>query len=322
MTWKRVSRDFRFREALSFAHPWIARLDAKDFRLLVALHEDARSSYRALGRRVSLTAPAVRERLHRLESKGVFHGFWLTPDPGVLDRRDLIVLFPGEWTRADAEKALQAPDVAWVAWKVDGAITVQLWPRDVDGAVEELSRILGATASSQTLADPGSHALLSQLDWRIMDALVDDPRLPVRDLCARTRLSPKTVRKHLRALLRDRSIYITPKLGSFGEAGEIVFPLLVYGSAHAADVRRAIGDSFLLNSAESPPMMYLLCRAPDMNEITVRLQAVQKVRGVESAAVTLNRDLLIDRDYIHTAIREQMTVVSGPTPTRTREDLG
>ena len=43
-------------------------MDAKDFRLLVALHEDARASYRSLGRRVSLTAPAVRDRLARLGS--------------------------------------------------------------------------------------------------------------------------------------------------------------------------------------------------------------------------------------------------------------
>lgn len=282
------------------------RLDAKDFRLLVALHEDARASYRSLGRRVSLTAPAVRERLRRLEAKGVFHGFWLTPDPSVLGRQDLIVLFRGEWTLSDAEKALQAPDVAWVAWKVDGAITVQLWPRDPDEAVERLARVLGKAPSARTLADPTPHAPLAQLDWRIMDALVDDPRLSLRDLCARTRLSPKTVQRRLRGLLRDRSIYITPKLGSFGDAGEIVFPLLVYGSARLDDVRRAMGDAVLLNSAETPPMMYLLCRATDMSEVTSRVRTVQKVPGVDTAVVTLNRGLLVDTDYIHSVIREQM----------------
>lgn len=281
-------------------------MDAKDFRLLVALHEDARASYRSLGRRVSLTAPAVRERLRRLEAKGVFHGFWLTPDPSVLGRQDLIVLFRGEWALSDAERALQAPDVAWVAWKVDGAITVQLWPRDPAEAVGQLARVLGKAPSAQTLADPTPHAPLAQLDWRIMDALVDDPRLSLRDLCARTRLSPKTVQRRLRRLLRDRSIYITPKLGSFGDAGEIVFPLLVYGSARVDEVRRAMGDAVLLNSAESPPMMYLLCRAPDMNEVTSRVRAVQKVPGVDTAVVTLNRGLLVDTDYIHSVIREQI----------------
>ncbi|HYT01160.1 MAG TPA: AsnC family transcriptional regulator, partial [Thermoplasmata archaeon] len=38
-------------------------MDAKDFRLLVALDEDARQSFQALGRKVSLSAPAVRDRI-------------------------------------------------------------------------------------------------------------------------------------------------------------------------------------------------------------------------------------------------------------------
>lgn len=279
-------------------------MDAKDFRLLVALHEEPRASYRSLGRRVSLTAPAVRDRLRRLAAKGILKGFWMTPDPGVLGREDLLVFFEGEWTSADAERALAAPDVAWVAWKVDGSLTVQLWPRDVDRAMKGLAHAVGRSASGHTLADPTPHAHVTGLDWRIMDALVDEPRMPLERLCERTRLSPKTVRKHLRVLLDDRAMYITPKLGSLGDAGEVVFTLLVYGEVPLVEVRRAIGDAFLLNSAEAPPMKYLLCRASDMNEVTARLGLIRKSRRVDSAFVTLNREQLIDAEYIRSMIRE------------------
>jgi len=49
-------------------------MDSKDFRLLGALYQNGRQSYQSLGRQVSLSAPAVRERMKRLESVGKLHG--------------------------------------------------------------------------------------------------------------------------------------------------------------------------------------------------------------------------------------------------------
>lgn len=50
-------------------------LDDIDRRLLQLLQDDARLSYTELGRRVSLSAPAVTERVRRLEERGVITGY-------------------------------------------------------------------------------------------------------------------------------------------------------------------------------------------------------------------------------------------------------
>ncbi|TQF05647.1 Lrp/AsnC family transcriptional regulator [Kitasatospora acidiphila] len=50
-------------------------LDALDRRLLAELQADARLSYNELSRRVSLSAPAVAERVRRLEADGVIAGY-------------------------------------------------------------------------------------------------------------------------------------------------------------------------------------------------------------------------------------------------------
>lgn len=52
-----------------------ALLDATNVRLLDELQRDARLSLAELGRRVSLSSPAVAERLHRLEQAGVIVGY-------------------------------------------------------------------------------------------------------------------------------------------------------------------------------------------------------------------------------------------------------
>ncbi len=52
-----------------------AVLDDVSWRILQELQVDARLSYAELGRRVGLTAPAVAERVHRLEEAGVITGY-------------------------------------------------------------------------------------------------------------------------------------------------------------------------------------------------------------------------------------------------------
>ena len=53
-------------------------------RLLAELQSDARLSLAELGRRVSLSSPAVAERLRRLEDEGVITGYRAEVDPRAL----------------------------------------------------------------------------------------------------------------------------------------------------------------------------------------------------------------------------------------------
>ncbi|HEX3834669.1 MAG TPA: Lrp/AsnC family transcriptional regulator [Solirubrobacteraceae bacterium] len=58
--------------------------DATDLRLLNELQDDARLSLAELGRRVGLSAPAVAERLARLERDEVILGYRATLNPRAL----------------------------------------------------------------------------------------------------------------------------------------------------------------------------------------------------------------------------------------------
>ena len=60
--------------------------DAIDRALLAAVEQDARASYAALGRRVGLSAPAVADRLRRLERAGIITGYRARIDRARLGR--------------------------------------------------------------------------------------------------------------------------------------------------------------------------------------------------------------------------------------------
>ena len=60
--------------------------DVTDWLLINELQRDGRLSFNELGRRVSLSAPAVAERVRRLEEHGVITGYHAHIDPAKVGR--------------------------------------------------------------------------------------------------------------------------------------------------------------------------------------------------------------------------------------------
>jgi DNA-binding Lrp family transcriptional regulator len=56
-------------------------MDAIDDQIVALLREDARRSFQSIGARVSLSAPAVKRRVDRLEADGVISGYSAQIDP-------------------------------------------------------------------------------------------------------------------------------------------------------------------------------------------------------------------------------------------------
>lgn len=61
-------------------------LDATDRAIIAELEHDGRATWADLGRRVSLTAPAVRERVRRMEQAGIITGYGAAIDPARVGR--------------------------------------------------------------------------------------------------------------------------------------------------------------------------------------------------------------------------------------------
>jgi DNA-binding Lrp family transcriptional regulator len=285
----------------------INQMDSKDFQLLAALHQDARQSYRFLGRRAALTAPAVRERLKRLQEQGILQGYGLRIDPSIFDRDQLIVSFQGEWTRQDLDKVLATPDLAFAAWRLDGGLIAAVWSSESGRSIRKVADALGAKPSTGAFTERRHDLhLLSVLDLQIIDTLIDDPKIPLKKIIELTGLSPKTVRKHLEALFESSVISILPRLGPMTGSGELVYYLAVIGEVEMKEIHRLFGDAILVNKTQKPPMKYLLCSESDLGSLTAKTRALGKLPGVKSVTTTLNRELLFATEFMHLLVREQI----------------
>ena len=136
------------------------RLDATNLRLIEELQRDARQSHAALGRLVGLSAPAVAERLARLEESGVIRGYHAAIDPRAVGLTLSVVLrirpAPREIHKV-AELAQRTPEVTQCV-RVTGedCFIMRAHVRDVEHLEEVIDRFVpyGQTTTSIVQSSP------------------------------------------------------------------------------------------------------------------------------------------------------------------------
>jgi hypothetical protein len=183
---------------------------------------------------------------------------------------------------------------------------VGLWTDDVDKTTKYIATILGTTPSGQVFMPHRKSLPVSIVDLSIMDALVNEPKLSFGKLVKSTRLSPKTVRKHLNRLLETKTISIVPLLGALADKGELIYPLVITGTIRMNEVQKILDETALLRSVEVPPMKYVLCRANSLADVIAKIIALENIKGIKSVTLSLNREVLISEKLRHYLIKEKI----------------
>lgn len=135
-------------------------LDDVNRRILTALSEDARLSVSEVARRVGMSAPAVRERVNRLEQAGIIRGYRLDVDPAAMGLPVAAWVRvrpgPGQLPRV-AELAARTPEVS-ECHRISGddCFLLKVHVPAIEALEDVLDRFLihGQTASSLIVSTP------------------------------------------------------------------------------------------------------------------------------------------------------------------------
>jgi len=84
-------------------------------------------------------------------------------------------------------------------------------------------------------------------------------------------------------------------------------------------VLRARSPRRWVNETKEPPMKYLLCRAHDLADVTDRTAQASKLPGMRSVKVTLNREILVATEFVHSLIRARIEGFAQPSNFRSLE---
>jgi Lrp/AsnC family transcriptional regulator, leucine-responsive regulatory protein len=135
-------------------------IDGTDRQIVAEIQADARLTMAELGRRVGLSAPAVTERLQRLERRGVIRGYHADVDPRSLGLSLSAVVrirpAPGQLQNV-AEAAVKTPEVVECT-RITGedCYIMRAHVRDVEHLEEVIDRfaVLGQTTTSIVQSSP------------------------------------------------------------------------------------------------------------------------------------------------------------------------
>src|SRR5215218_9068424 len=121
-------------------------MDRIDHQIVALLRENARRSFQDIGKRVSLSAPAVKRRVDRLQRDGVIRGYSATVDPAAFGwhTHAFVELFcEGRMSGAEVREAVGAHPEVEGAYTIAGAPSAIIHVRaaDTQHLEEALERI-------------------------------------------------------------------------------------------------------------------------------------------------------------------------------------
>lgn len=130
-------------------------MDAVDRQLVEALRRNARATFAELGRQVGLSAPAVHDRVGKLESSGVVSGYHAAVAPAALGLGVCAlvgILLSDDGDGDTVVRALQQMPEIEDCWFVAGeeAFVVKVRVPDVDALERTIGTLRGVRGLSRT----------------------------------------------------------------------------------------------------------------------------------------------------------------------------
>jgi DNA-binding Lrp family transcriptional regulator len=274
-------------------------VDAEDFSILAVLLQDPRAAYATVGERVGLSGNSVKARLSRMQEEGVLQGFVALPAPGVLGLQDGLLTFAGVEDAVDREEELlkglaDLPGVRSVDVALDQSVHARVLFRDESDwdRIERAAISLVGKPPSLRVREDASPARveLSPSDVRVVQALLPEGRLGLKDLTAATGLSFKTARKRLDALLSRGLVRVEPVLSPAEARGAVLASahVVLHPDASLALVQRHLPLGVTLAGRRDGRLHVAHALKPSLREARAGMAALAALPGVERALPSLS----------------------------------
>jgi DNA-binding Lrp family transcriptional regulator len=266
-------------------------MDRTDLRIFSRLVADPFLSDETLAREVGLTRKAVRLRRKRMETERVLTEYGVHPRAEILGRHAVTWRYVGkDWAQVPVSQLGEVEDLVYVMnFRPNFHMAVR-FTKDPDPTPDpRLARMLGRPLEGPADDRPARSSIradaLSRVDWKVLEAVVRDPRAPYSVQARYAAVSPRTVRTHTEKLEAADALACIMILNLEREAG-----LATYG------IWLKVDESFDEKAVELPRLwdrphwtrnprgVYLLGSADnyfEARELELRLRSLPGVVGAD-----------------------------------------
>lgn len=322
------------RNAFARSRGW-GRVDRTDLSILAELGRDQimgfgsfdpRLSINEVAQRLGMPRSTVQARVRAWEEGGFLLGFDVWPSPDLFDLQMGLVILSVEDPR-DRPKAIESvllSDGTMLLWDMVGPRmgAVVLGPDEatVRRRGELLGRLSGVTGAevTQTFRAPPADLEPTQLDWRIIASLREDPLGPLHEAADRVGVSTRTVTRRYQAMRDANAVALVPDLDFTRWEGEPLVRFDVWCDpdadrrAVAEEVARVLPEpEFIHQSLERiphhpTPLLELLFMPPSLGRVEDAHREVLSIPGVEGVIVLFPRRFHLARHWCDALIAKHL----------------
>jgi DNA-binding Lrp family transcriptional regulator len=206
-------------------------LDNTDLRILNMLARNGRLSYRSIGVAIGLTTKSVKARVDKMLFSRIIDKFLTIVNPSIFGFSGtyVIALKKRKLNKELLERIGLVGVIGYRFEVLGGVMGLGIGIKEEDEEkihmlIDSLRPAIVGMIESRNYKVPN---ILSKGDYAIIKELIRKPRMEVLDIAKTTSISPKTVRKRVEKMTRNRILEFSINVDPSAMKGQIVFFLSV-----------------------------------------------------------------------------------------------
>ncbi|MFW9931866.1 MAG: winged helix-turn-helix transcriptional regulator [Candidatus Thorarchaeota archaeon] len=300
-------------------------MDRIDKLIIMDLLQNCRLSYQALARKHGITLNAIKKRIHKLLSDGVFE-FCIEPNVAMFDGDWAIALIKTNGTENQMSFINELGSnrmINEVGTLSDSGYIIYAVYSGLEGFAEfnKYLRSLNPVVNievHQILMNRGPKLELTKKQVHVLHAIIDDPRMQLSTIADRTGLSAKTVRRILNELIEDAGIWFGSRLHLNSTDGVSFLVRVVWdeNQSQLPDVLEWLSTEFSdeywfpLISVNSPIIfaVFMVAKIKDINVVIEKLRksplltSASAIMGSQSHSFYDLRRYWLEEKFIETGL--------------------
>ena len=280
---------------------------------------NARKSYADVARKLGVDEETVRNRLRRMRESGHLLGWCLFPNPALLGRAavSLLLEFDASSSKEDAILRLKRVEgVVDIASNYGNSLEVMVFDdgKGVSSREVEKVDVLAKVQRVPSMRFPRTSYRMTPTDWQIVKLMLRDAESKVSDVAAQIKISSKSVKRRLDAMMDSSAIFVVPMVDQRRSSG-LSYRLIV----ETKDGRRSEVDGLLssrmenlrFKAADSGNGLIFGFSGKNVEEGNKVMRWVKHLQGVKSARMTIVEQVFYVFDWLE---REAGRRIARSTP--------
>ena len=275
----------------------------------LTLQSDVRRPYRDIAKKLGVTEDTVRNRVQKMQNTGLIRGWRLGFNPTLFN-------FQMEYIAMDVNPPSGKEDVIRLARTIPGVLGVQDYADNSVGITlayarrEELDRTitkLKRKGNPQSLFATKTPFLscrmkLTDMDWRIVKAIQENPRKPYGEVARDLGISRRTVKRRAGRMIGGHAFWLLPELDVKKLDGVFAHLSVTYPPGSKPGIDRQIfqryGELVVMGHSTLPEYSWFAFILPNVG-VAKDIQAwASGIRGVVSAQVSVAEEIFYPQENV------------------------